>query len=57
MHIAPSASDVTGLTMNGCDLMYHGKQVYTVASKEALQLFLVWLDTHKLCVLIGHNFQ
>jgi len=55
--IAPSASAVTGLQMQGHSLYYNGNPVHAVPIREALILFLAWLSERKPCVLIGHNFQ
>lgn len=55
--IAPSASAVTGLQMQGHTLFYHGSPVPAVSLGEALNSFLSWLSKQKPCVLIGHNFK
>lgn len=56
-NIAPSASAVTGLHMQGNTLFYNGTPVAANPLQEALNLFLSWLSERKPCVLIGHNFK
>lgn len=55
--IARSASHVTGLEMHRSSLFHNGSPVCAVSLKEALTLFLAWLQDRKPCLLIGHNFQ
>lgn len=55
--ISSYASNVTGLAMHGNVLFYQGEPVSTSSLREALVLFLAWLDDKKPCLLIGHNFK
>ena len=57
-NIAPSASKVTGLTVNSGKLFLHGKPVSSVDVKEGLLLFQNWLSSFgKEIILMGHNIK
>ena len=53
------ASEVTGLTMHGGELLLHGVVVPAVGQKSLLINFLSWLDEEELspCILVGHNMR
>ena len=56
--ISPSASRVTGLTMNGGKLFLKDRPVSAVGIKEGLSLFKNWLSAFgKNVILIGHNIK
>ena len=54
--ICTSASVVTGLTTSGNILFRNGSPVVSLPLKEALQMFLAWLQERTPVVLAGHNF-
>lgn len=49
------ASRVTGLTTHGQILLLHGQPVQTVPLREALNLFISFLQTFNRPILVGHN--
>ncbi|XP_060770587.1 DNA polymerase III PolC-type isoform X2 [Neoarius graeffei] len=49
------ASRVTGLTTRDHDLLLHGQPVQTVPLREALNLFISFLQTFSRPILVGHN--
>ena len=55
--ISTTASAVTGLTTNGHILFHNGTPVISLPLKEALQLFLAWLQDRAPVVLAGHNLR
>ncbi|XP_045212965.2 uncharacterized protein LOC123563893 [Mercenaria mercenaria] len=55
--ISPASSDITGLTVIGKNMFYRGRKVDTHSLKDAILLFVKFLESHQPCVLIGHNFH
>jgi len=55
--ISPSSSRVTGLTSSGGVIFLHGSPVCAIPLKEALTLFLDWLQDIGQVVLVGHNLK
>lgn len=54
-HIESGASRVTGLTTHRQNLLLHGQPVETVPLREALHLFIAFLERFSRPILVGHN--
>lgn len=55
--ISAGATQATGLSVINNVLCYKGMPVHSVSLQIAMEDFLVWLQSRKPCLLIGHNFR